>query len=117
MKKILLIILVLFVAVYFILTHYFSNVEINKYDSMETVQKQEAIKNGWIPKALPLSAYDIVETHDMDTRAVFGKFSYKEKDEKEFLMNLKESNETYVGEDFLFKIDKEKNRVDFRNKI
>ena len=117
MKKLLLSILLLFLAIYLVLTRYFPNTEINKYDSLESVQEKNAIEEGWIPQILPISAYDIVETHDIDTNTVFGKFSYKERDEKEFLMNVKESNETYVGEDFLFKIDKEKNRVDFRNKI
>ena len=117
MKKILLIILLVFLAIYLVLTSYFPNTEINKYDSLETVQTKKVIEKGWIPKILPASAYDIVETHDIDTNVVFGKFSYKEKDEKEFLSKLKESNEMYEGEKFLFKIDTEKNRVDFRNKI
>jgi hypothetical protein len=91
--------------------------EINKYDSLETVQHEKAMEKGWIPKILPLSAYDIVETHDRDTNTIFGKFWYKERDEVDFLSKLKESNNHYEGEDFLFKIDKKKNKVDFRNKI
>ena len=116
MKKPLLIILLVFLAIYLVLTSYFPNTEINKYDSLETVQTKKVIEKGWIPKILPASAYDIVETHDVDTNTVFGKFSYKESDEEEFLSKLKESNEMYEGENFFFKIDKEKNRVDFRNK-
>ena len=116
MKKLLLIILLAFLAIYLVLTSYFPNTEINKYDSLETVQAEKVIEKGWIPKILPASAYNIVESHDIDTNTVFGKFSYKERDEVEFLSKLKESNETYVGENFLFKIDKEKNRVNFRNK-
>ena len=117
MKKILLIILLVFLAIYLVLTSYFPNMEINKYDSLESVKEKNAITEGWIPKILPVSAYDIVETHDIDTNTVFGKFSYRESDEEAFLSKLKESNEMYEGEEFLFKIDTEKNRVDFRNKI
>ena len=116
MKKLLLIILLVFLTIYLVLTSYFPNTEINRYDSLETVQTKKVIEKGWIPKILPASAYDIVETHDVDSHKVFGEFSYKESDEEEFLSKLKESNETYEGESFLFKIDKEKNRVNFRNK-
>jgi len=106
-----------FVAVYFLLINYFPNVEINKYDSVEAVHERKGIENGWIPKNLPLSAYDIAETHDTKSNTVVGKFSYAQKDEKSFLAGLKESNEVYEAEGFLFKVDKEKNMVDFRNKI
>ena len=104
-------------AIYFLLTNYFPNAEINRYDSIETVHKQKGIENGWIPKNLPLSAYDIAETHETDSNTVVGKFSYAQKDEKSFLEGLEESNEVYEAEGFLFKIDKEKNMVNFRNKI
>ena len=108
----------MFIAVYVLLRSYFPNVAINRYDSFETVQKQKVMEKGWLPKILPLSAYDIVETHDIDNNSVFGKFSYGEKDEEELLTKLKESNnDTYESEHFLFKIDREKNMVDFRNKI
>lgn len=100
-------------AVYFLLSSYFPNVQIDKYDSIEAVKDTQAMENGWIPKILPPSAYDIIERHDGD---VFGKFSYREEDEVSFLEKLRESNETYVGENFLFKVDKEKNLVHFRNK-
>ena len=117
MKKIILLILALFVVFYFLLTHYFSDVEINRYDSLETVKEQNAIEKGWIPQNLPASAYEIVETHSSDTNDVFGKFSYKEEDEASFLSRLKEENGVYVGEKFLFKVNKEKNLVDFRNAL
>jgi len=115
LKKIVLLIVVFFVAVYFLLTNYFPEVEINRYDSLETVQKQKAIEKGWIPKNLPSSAYDIVETHDVDRNTIFGKFSYEERDEESFLAGLKESNSTYKAEGFLFKVDTKLNLVDFRN--
>jgi hypothetical protein len=107
---------IFFVAFYFVLTNYYSDIQINKYDSLETVKKQQAIEHGWVPQRLPLSAYNIVETHDVDSNIVFGKFAYKERDEANFLEGLKESNNTYIGEKFLFKIDKKLNLVDFRNR-
>jgi biopolymer transport protein ExbD len=116
-KKILLIILVFFIGIYFLLTSYFPEVEINKYDSVETAKEQQAIEKGWIPKNLPPSAYDIVETHDLDSNTILGKFSYKEVDETNFLAGLKEINGTYRREDFLFQVDKKLNLVNFRNLI
>ena len=116
MKKILLLIVIFFIAVYFALTKFFPDVEINKYDSLATVQKQEAIKKGWIPTNLPATAYKIVETHDIDTQVVLGKFSYKEQDEESFLSALKAEGEVYEGEGFLFKVDKEANIVNFKSK-
>ena len=104
-----------FVGVYFVLTSYFPEVQINKYDSVETAKKQEAMQNGWLPNNIPNSAYDISETHDLDTNTIFGKFSYKEIDEESFLSKLKESNGMYELDGFLFKVDKKLNLVNFRN--
>ena len=116
MKKILLMILLFFVGFYFVLTNYYKDVQINKYDSIEAVKEQKAMEGGWIPKNLPPSAYDIAETHDIDTNIIVGKFAYKERDEIDFLKGLKESNDTYIGENFLFKIDKKLNLVSFKNR-
>ena len=118
MKKVFLMMVVFFIAVYFLIISYSADVQVNKYDSLEAVQNNKAIQEGWIPKILPHSAYDIVETHDIDVNMIFGKFSYKEIDEENFLGELKEStesNETYVWENFLFKVNREKNLVNFRN--
>jgi hypothetical protein len=117
MKKILLIIVLFFVGFYLLLTNYYSDVQINKYDSIEAVKEQKAMEHGWIPKNLPPSAYDIAETHDIDSNIIVGKFSYKERDEATFLEGLTESNQTYIGKEFLFKIDKELNFVNFRNRV
>jgi len=108
-----------FVAVYFILTHYFGDVQINKYDSKAAAQQEQAIQRGWIPSILPESAYEIAETHNLDTNELFGSFYYKEKDEKTFLENLTlmpDMNDTLEWGNFLFLIDKEKNHVKYRNK-
>ena len=116
MKKILLIIVIFFLGVYFLLTKFFPNVEINRYDSLETVKTQGGIKRGWIPKNLPASAYDIAETHELDSSTVVGKFSYREEDEKSFLAGLaKGSDGVYEADGFLFKVDSSNNLVNFRN--
>ena len=112
----LLLMVLLSVGVYFLLSKNFPNVEINRYDSVETAKEQKAIENGFIPKNIPASAYDIVETHEENAQSVLGKFSYKEGDEASFLSGLTVSGEVYEGEGFLFKINKEKNMVDFRSK-
>jgi len=117
MKRILLIILIIAIGIYFLFKHYFGDIQINKYDSLTSVQEHSAIQKGWIPKVLPSSAYDIVETHDMDTHNNFGKFSYKEKDEANLISQLILSGEMYSSDNFLFKINKEKNEVKFRNKV
>ncbi len=117
MKKILFVMLLFFGGVYFALTQNFGDVQINKYDSIEAVHSDTAIQRGWIPKVLPLSAHEIVETHDIDTNTNFGTFKYGEKDEENFLSQLSKSNDVYSSEKFLFKINKEKNEVQFRNKL
>jgi hypothetical protein len=117
MKKLLLGIVLFFVGVYFVLTENFGNTQINKYDSIESVHENKAIQEGWIPKVLPLSAYDIVETHENSAHINFGRFNYKEKDEVAFLAQLTQSDDTYNSENFLFKINKEKNEVQFRNRV
>ena len=117
MKKILLLVLLLGMALYWLVKGYFPNVEINKYDSVDTVQEKGVMEKGWIPKILPLSAYEITESHDVENKNIFGKFKYQEQDEENFLSKLHKVGEMYEGEAFLFKIDKVNNQVDFRNKI
>jgi len=120
MKKIIVAMLLFILAVYYLLTSYLSDVQVNKYSDRETVKKNQAIERGWVPAILPESAYDISETHDLDTNELFGSFQYKEKDEESLLKNMTASpdeNTTLEWGDFLFKIDREKNRVKYRNKI
>jgi len=115
-KKVLLLMVIFFIAVYFMLSKSFPDVTINKYDSLAAVQEQKAIENGWVPSNLPASAYDIAETHDIESHIVVGKFSYKEEDEESFFSQLTSEGEVYEGEGFLFKVDKEANLVKFKNK-
>jgi len=119
MKKILIAILLFFVGIYFLLNTYFSDIQINRYDNLQQVKEDKAIEKGWVPALIPPSAYDIEETHDIDTNQLFGRFYYKKKDE-ETLMNalssFPENNGTYTGKSFLFKINTEKQMVRYRNR-
>ena len=118
MKKIILAILVFFAAVYWMLTAYFSDVTINKYPDKETVVANHSIERGWIPALLPDSAYNIEETHNIDSNQLFGRFSYKPADEKLLMNALKpynDSNDTYRWKNFLFKVDTKTHTVKFRN--
>ena len=91
--------------------------QINKYADIATVKEQQAIEKGWIPSILPLSAYEITETHDSDTHEIFGSFKYKEEDEARLMKHMsKQDNDTFFWKDFLFKVDTKLNFVRFRNK-
>ena len=119
MKKILLAMLVFFALSFFMINHFFTDMQINKYANLEEVKTDTAIQRGFIPAILPNSAYKIVESHDLDTNTIFGTFQYKEKDEETFMQNLTDiHNADLMLEwgNFLFKVDKELNLVKFRNK-
>ena len=119
MKKLFIAIIAIAGLVYLLFSSLFTDVQINKYENLEVVKEQTAIQRGWIPAILPDSAYDIVETHDIDANTIFGSFNYKEKDEEKFLQNLttlNDSDNTLGWEKFLFKVDTELNKVQFRNK-
>ena len=119
-KKILIGMLIFFAGLYLMLTKYFGDVEINKYSDRDAVLQYKAIESGWIPAILPKSAHDISETHDVDTNEIFGSFNYLDEDEAELLSQLEllpDKNETYSWGEFLFKIDKEKKLIRYRNKI
>jgi len=119
LKKMLLALLAFGALVFFILYSTFEDVQINKYPTMEEVKEDNALDRGWIPAVLPDSAYEISETHDIDTNQLFGSFNYKEPDEKKLLEQLiiiPDTNGTMEWGNFLFKIDKENNHVKYRNK-
>jgi len=108
-----------FIALYFVLIQYFGDVEINKYSNKDAVLQYKIIEKGWIPAILPESAYDISETHDIDTNELFGSFYYHDVDEAKLFSKLEllpDMNETYHWGDFLFKVDREKNYIQYRNK-
>ncbi len=118
-RNILIAILLFFVAVFFMLKSYFSDMQISKYPDLQTVKEDRAIEKGWVPAILPGSAYDIEETHDIDTNQLVGRFYYKEKDEAglmEKMTTVPDSNGTYEWGGFLFRVDREKNLVRYRNR-
>lgn len=119
MKKILIALVLFFIAVFFILKYYFSDTLINKYPDVASVKTDKAIIHGWVPALLPNSAYDIEETHDLDSNQLFGRFFYKERDEAVIIQKLTpvpDMNQTYEWGDFLFRVNKEKNEIRYRNK-
>ena len=108
-----------FIVAYFAIVYYFPDTQINKYPNMQTVKENNATLNGWVPNILPSSAYDIVESHDIDANTLFGSFKYKDEDEEKFMENLTlmpDMNNTMEWGNFLFKVDKELNHVKYRNK-
>ena len=123
MKKMLIASVIFFTLFYFllnfILSHFFPDMQINKYANLEEVKTDTAIQGGWIPAILPDSAYDIVESHDLDTNTIFGSFKYKEKDEETFMQNLTDINsadDMLKWGNFIFKVDKNLNQVKFKNR-
>jgi hypothetical protein len=119
MKKPLLAMLGFFIVAYFVIVHYFPDTQINKYPDMQTVKENNATLNGWVPNILPPSAYDIVESHDLSANTLFGSFKYKDEDEEKFMENLTlmpDMNNTMEWGNFLFKVDKNINKVQYRNK-
>jgi hypothetical protein len=118
-KKILISILFVSLLLYIVLVQYFGDVEINKYTNRDAVLQYKIIEKGWVPAILPKSAYDISETHDIDTNELFGSFYYYDIDEAKLFSKLKllsDTNETYQWGNFLFKVDREKNYIQYRNK-
>jgi len=119
MKKIMIALFVFAVLVFLMLWTNFDDMQINKYPSLTEVKEDTAIQKGWIPSNIPDSAYNIAETHDIDTNELFGSFNYKESDEAKFMKTLitKDENKTFTFANYLFKVDTSKNMVHYRNKI
>ena len=123
MKKMIIASVIFFTLFYFLLnftlSHFFQDMQINKYSNLEEVKTDTAIQRGFIPAILPASASKIVESHDLDTNTIFGSFKYEEKDEETFMQNLTDihnANLMLEWGNFLFKVDKKLNLVKFRNK-
>ena len=118
-KGIILLIVSFLVLGYVVFMQRYSDVQINKYEDIEVVKENKAIQQGWVPAILPKSAYEITETHNLDANTLFGNFKYKEQDEAALMENFtlkKDMNNTLEWGDYLFRIDKEKNFVKYRNK-
>jgi len=119
MKKTFGSILLIGIGLYLLLSIFVDEFQINKYEDIQAVKEQQAIKKGWVPALLPSSAYEIKETHDDIENEIFGMFKYKETDEAALLAKLapsSEQNATMLWEGFLFHIDAEKNLVKYRNR-
>ncbi len=123
MKKMLIASVIFFTLFYFLLnftlSHFFQDMQISKYSDLQEVKTDTAIQRGFIPANLPASASKIVESHDLDTNTIFGSFNYEEKDEKTFMQNLTDADnadDMLEWGNFLFKVDKNLNKVNFRNK-
>jgi len=110
MKKILInfvFLLMSLILLFYILKN--TDIQTNTYLNKQEVLKNNAIQKGWIPNILPNSAYDIIETHNIDTNKIYGSFKYLQKDEI-FLTHLASR---YKEKGFTFKINKKKNKVKF----
>ena len=105
-------------SLYLLLTVFVKDITVNQYKDRATVEEKHAIENGWVPGILPASAYIIKETHGKDAGGVFGIFHYQEPDEAGLVAHLKPSrddNETMEWGGFLFRVDREKNIVHYRD--
>ena len=112
-------IFIILIGLFLLLWYFFSDTQTNKYINFVEVQNDKAIIRGWLPNILPKSAYEIEETHNLDTNFVFGTFKYKEKDEIAFIRQLMKSEKDssiMTWDDFLFNINKKTNFVEFYNK-
>ena len=117
MKKLLIGTLIIGALTYLLFSYFFVDIQINKYASIDAVKDQKAMQEGWVPSILPASAYDIIETHNLDENEIFGSFKYKDVDEEAFLKHItKNSDDVLEWDHFLFQIDEEVNLVKYRNK-
>ncbi|WP_415405758.1 hypothetical protein ACLHDG_08310 [Sulfurovum sp. CS9] len=114
--KVILNILIFIAIVVFLLFLLFSDTQKNTYKNKKEVIKDNAIQRGWIPEILPDSAFQIIETHNLDTNSINGSFQYSEKDEDIFINKLQNINGILIWKDFQFIIDKTNNRIEFKNK-
>ena len=119
MKKIIFAMIMLAAGIYLLFSYFFVDVQINKYQDLQAAQEQHAIQRGWVPSVLPPSAYEIEETHNEDTNELFGRFKYKEEDEKKLMQQLTplhDDNNTYGWKGYLLRPDTTTNSVKYRNK-
>ena len=118
MKKLFIALVVFGLLIVLVMNQTFEDLQISKYESIKEVKSNKAIKDGWIPAILPETAYEIVESHDLETSTVYGSFKYKEQDETSFVKNLVSAStkdEILTWGKFLFQVDKKENIVKFTN--
>jgi len=68
------------------------------YNSIESISRDRAsaedtINRGWLPQALPSTAFDIRESHSIDTNHGEGEFMFLEVERSEFLLKLEPLSE------------------------
>ncbi len=118
MKKLIFAALLVALSLYLLLSAFVKDITVNQYKDVAAVKDQQAIQKGWVPGIIPPSAYAIKETHGKDAGGIFGVFHYKEPDEADLVAHLtplRDSNEMRKWGAFLFRIDTEKNRVNYRD--
>ena len=118
MKKFLWTLFVFVFVCFFFIFLVFNDTQTNHYSSLHSIKAEKAIQRGWIPSIIPDSAYNIQETHNLDSNRFYGSFYYKE-NLSSFMKHLKsvDSDERiYEWDDILFYIDIKQHKVWYRNK-
>jgi hypothetical protein len=65
-----------------------------RYPTAAAAQADGAIERGWLPPSLPASAYDIAESHDLDTNTGRGSFRFDARDTDSFRAKLERLSST-----------------------
>ncbi len=58
------------------------------YSTAAATRTDGAVKRGWLPQELPDSAFDITESHDLDSNTGSGSFLFKDADTDSFRAKL-----------------------------
>jgi len=56
------------------------DIKSSKYTSFQEASQKGAFKSGWLPQALPRSAMNIVEAHNVDSNELWATFRYSNND-------------------------------------
>ena len=68
----------------------------NKYSTLEDARDAELFHRGWLPDILPVSAYDIRVTNDLDANTSEGEFSFEPADFPSFAARFESFNQPFV---------------------
>lgn len=79
MKKVIYIVGII-ALLFVVLLYLFSSIEVSHISFSSYVEAQPSIKAGWLPAWLPKSAYDISESHDIDSNISWTKFRFSAKE-------------------------------------
>lgn len=58
------------------------------YDNAKDPKIQQSIAQGWLPKNLPISAFNIQESHNLDSNTCTGRFDFRKQDLAKLLTTL-----------------------------